>query len=113
MHEYAVTKSILQIVLEKANKVHATKVLEIKLVIGELSSFAEESVRMYFEILSKDTPAQNAKIVVKNIPADFYCKTCDSVFLVDSTDFKCPKCAQTGIYNGSGKDFYVESIEVE
>lgn len=113
MHEYAVTKNILEIVLETANNADAKKVLEIRLEIGELSSFEEGSIKMYFDMLSKDTIAQGSKIEVKKIAAMLYCKSCDLNYSLIHIDFNCPQCGEVGTYRGSGKDFLIESIEVE
>ena len=113
MHEYAVTQSILATVLEEANMADAKRVLEIRLEIGELSSFEEDSIKMYFEQLSKGTIAHGAKIVTRKISAQLYCKECDLSFPLSHVDYNCPRCNQTGIYNGTGNDFLIESIEVE
>ena len=113
MHEYAVTKSILATVLEEARKQGAKRVLEIRLEIGELSSFEEDSIKLYFEQLSMDTIAHGAKIVTRKISAQLYCEECDLHYLLNHVDYDCPKCKQTGVYDGTGNDFLIESIEIE
>ncbi|MEM5770191.1 MAG: hydrogenase maturation nickel metallochaperone HypA, partial [Bacillota bacterium] len=54
MHEMAVTKNILDIALESAREADNARVMEINLVIGELSSVVDDSVQFYFDALSKD-----------------------------------------------------------
>ena len=113
MHEYAITKNILKTVIDEAEKAGAKKVLEIHLAIGELSSFEESSIKMYFDILSVDTIAYGAKIVTRKIPVEFHCWKCDSDYVVDHISYDCPICKETGVYNGTGKEFLVESIEID
>ncbi len=113
MHEYAVTKSLINIVEEEAKRSGANKVTEIKLVIGDLSTILDESVQMYFDILSEGTVAQGAKLIFRRIPAEFRCKTCENVFDKPKSGFECPKCGSLGVPTGKGKEFYVESLEVE
>ena len=113
MHEYAVAKNILKVVIEEAARNDALKVLEIRLAIGELSSFEGESVRMYFDVLAEDTIANGAKIIIRKINAGFYCKECNLTYSHDRTDYDCPKCGEIGVFDGTGKEFLIESIEIE
>jgi hydrogenase nickel incorporation protein HypA/HybF len=113
MHEMAVTSNILSIVLAEAEKAGAARVTEITLVIGELSSIIDESVQLYFDILSKDTSAAGAKLEFKRIPATLRCSACRKTFHKKGSHFTCPFCGQAGVLTGDGKEFYIESIEVE
>jgi Hydrogenase expression/synthesis hypA family. len=48
MHEYAVTKNIVDIAVAEVKAANAGKIVGISLVVGDLSSILDESVRMYF-----------------------------------------------------------------
>jgi hydrogenase nickel incorporation protein HypA/HybF len=113
MHEYAVTKSMINIVLEEIKNREIQKVTEVRLVIGDLSTIIDESVQMYFDILSEGTIAKGAKLIFKRVKAEFKCKACGYVYNKPVKGFDCPKCSGLGIPTGVGKEFYVESIEVE
>ncbi|MCX8129643.1 MAG: hydrogenase maturation nickel metallochaperone HypA [Clostridia bacterium] len=113
MHEYAVTKSLVNIVEEEAKKAGAGKVTEIKLVIGDLSTIIDESVQMYFDIISEGTVAQGARLIFRRVPAEFQCKSCGCVYNKPEKGFECPGCGSVGIPTGKGKEFYIESLEVE
>lgn len=113
MHEYAVTRGLLDIVLEEAKKADASQILEIKLVIGDLSTIIDESVQMYFDIMSEDTLAQGAKLLFRRVPAEFCCKTCGHKYIKPAKGFDCPECGGIGMPTGVGREFYIESIEVK
>lgn len=113
MHEYAVTKSIVHIATEEAAKAGAAKIIEIRLVIGDLSTIIDESVQMYFDIISEGTLAQGAKLSFTRVKAEFECKSCHSKFIKPETGFKCPICGELGTPTGVGREFYIDSIEVE
>ncbi len=113
MHEYAVTQEIIKMSDEEAKAAGAKKITKINLVIGDLSTFIDESVQMYFDIISKGTLAEGAKLIFKRIPAEFKCNSCDNVFIKPKTGFDCPKCGAMGSPTGVGEEFYIESIEVE
>jgi hydrogenase nickel incorporation protein HypA/HybF len=113
MHEYAVTKNVLDIAIEEAQRCCASKVLSIRIVIGDLSAIMDDSVSMYFEFFSKGTVAENAKLEFVRVSAEFYCQSCNENFQKPKTGFECPKCGTTGKLTQRGKEFYVESIEIE
>lgn len=113
MHEYSVTLGLIKMVVEEAKKVNAKKVDEIRLVIGDLSTILDDSVQMYFDILSKGTVTEGAKLIFKRVPAQFSCTSCGHVYDKPAVGFDCPVCGQMGRPTGVGKEFYIESIEVE
>ncbi|MCX7745763.1 MAG: hydrogenase maturation nickel metallochaperone HypA [Clostridia bacterium] len=113
MHEYAVTKSIIDIVTHEAKNAGAQKITQITLVIGDLSTIIDESVKMYFDIISEGTLAKGAELIFKRVSADFKCMQCDLIFNKPKKGFDCPRCGELGVPTGAGKEFYVESIEVE
>lgn len=113
MHEYSVTQGIIKTVCEEVQKANATKITEIKLAIGDLSTIIDDSVQMYFDMLAEGTPAQGAKLVFRRIKAEFKCMKCQSVFIKPTVGFNCPTCGELGTPTGVGREFYIESLEVE
>jgi hydrogenase nickel incorporation protein HypA/HybF len=113
MHEYAVTHGMLDTVLQEANKAGAKKVTEIRLVIGDLSTILDESVQMYFDMMSEGTLAQGAKLIFTRIASRFRCKECGNDFEKPFRGFDCPKCGGLALPTGIGREFYIESIDVE
>jgi len=113
MHELAVTQGMLSIVLEHAEKAGAKKVTDIYLVIGDLSTFVDDSVQFYFDFLSKGTIAEGARLHFRRVPATFRCWNCGATFTLDGMELSCPHCGGGRLETIGGKEFYVESIEVE
>lgn len=113
MHELAVTQSILDIVLDHAGKAKATKVSKIYLVIGDLSTIVDESVQFYWEIIAKDTVAEQAELIFRRVAASFECLDCQTVYQLDGHSIFCPTCGSSRIKILSGEEFYIEAIDVE
>jgi len=113
MHEYAVTRNIVNIAVDEAAKAGASRIKTITLVIGDLSTIIDESVQMYFDIVSENTAAMGAKLVFKRVPAEFLCKQCGTAFKKPLKGFECPLCGSLGTPTEKGREFYIESIEVE
>lgn len=113
MHELSITQSILSIALEKANEVKAGKVTKINLIIGELSGVVNECVEFYFDLLSKDTIAAEASLSFERTPNKLRCRSCATVFSPDNLDWACPNCHEAKVEIISGRECYVDSIEVD
>jgi hydrogenase nickel incorporation protein HypA/HybF len=113
MHELSVTEQILNITLDHARQAKAERVLKVNLVIGDLTGFAGESIQFYFDILSKDTEAEKACLSITHLPARARCKQCQNEFTPEVMNWACPRCGGFIENVISGREFYVESIEVD
>ncbi len=113
MHEYAVTQSMITMAIEEANKAEASRITEIRLVIGDLSTIIDDSVQLYFDIMSEGTIAEGAKLIFNRIKAEFKCENCGKVFVKPATGFDCPNCGGLGTPTGVGREFYIDSLEIE
>jgi len=113
MHELAITKSMLDIVLKEAEKAGAREVGIVNLVIGEMTGFVEDSVQFYFDFLSKGTPAEGANLSFTVVPIKAQCRRCGKTFEPKESAWVCPGCGSNGLDITSGKELFVESIEVE
>lgn len=112
MHEYSITQSLLSLALEKADEAEASKITRINLVIGELSGIVAECVQFYFDFISKDTIAAGADLSFNKTPTKLRCHNCQAVFAPRNHDWSCPECHEAGIEIISGRECYMESIEV-
>ncbi|MEE8598983.1 MAG: hydrogenase maturation nickel metallochaperone HypA [Dehalococcoidales bacterium] len=113
MHELCITQGILSITLEKANAVQAKRVAKINLTIGELSGVVSDCVQFYFDFLSKDTIAAEASLCFHQPPIKVKCRNCATTFSPNNLDWACPNCQEQKIEIVSGRECYVDSIEVE
>lgn len=113
MHEMAVTRSMLDIVLEEAKKANASKVTEISIVLGEMSTLVDHCIQFNFDYLSIGTAAEGAKLNFRNVPKQARCLDCGNVFQPDGILWTCDKCQSSSLKLISGDELYIESIEVE
>ena len=113
MHELAITQSMFDIVLKQAEQVHAKKVTKINLVIGEMTGVVSESVQFYLDFLTKNTIAEGAIVDIKMVPPQAQCCNSNRTFELKEFDWTCPNCQGKIIDVTSGKELFVESIEVE
>lgn len=111
MHELPITQSILDIALRHAGE--AKCVTKINLVIGDLSSVVGDSVSFYWDLLSKNTIAEGAILHFERINTRFLCTACQNEYEPKAKEFRCPNCESDQVIILAGKEFQVESIEVE
>ena len=76
MHELALTKGVIDIVLSEQKRQDFERVLEISLRIGEFSGIVPECIREFFPIAAAGSPARDAKLVIETVPASFLCLDC-------------------------------------
>lgn len=113
MHERAITESLLEIALRHAHEANATRITGLYLVIGQLSSFIDESVQFYWDILSEDTIAEKAVLHFRRIPLEMSCLDCQCRYTPTDKDFTCPDCSSSRVKVTAGEDFLLEAIDVE
>lgn len=113
MHEYAVTKAIVDMTVKEAAKMGNCRIKKIYLVIGALSGIMDESVQMYFDVIAEKTLAEGAVLVFRQVDIEFHCKRCAKNYVKPRSGFDCPQCGNTGTLTGKGKDFYIEKMEVD
>jgi hydrogenase nickel incorporation protein HypA/HybF len=113
MHELAVTQGIMDIVLAEAEKHEVKKVTGIKLMVGQLSGVLPQLIQDYFDLLTEDTVAQGAKLIIERVPASIRCETCNEESLIERMRLRCPKCDSIEVKLITGREFYIDSMEVE
>lgn len=113
MHELAVTTSILDLALQHAEAAHASRITDVYLVIGQLSSMIDDSVQFYWDIISQDTAAEGSHLHFRRIPAEFQCQTCHTRYPLRGDDFTCPACGSAAVHVVAGEEFYLEAIDVD
>ena len=121
MHEFSISSEIVNSVLSTAAKNKGGKVLSVQLEIGELTHLNREQVAFWVHELFKGSIAEGAKVKVKTIKAQIYCKDCgykggirsdqeDSFrHLIPQT---CPQCNSFQIKVGKGRECILRKIQV-
>ncbi|MDY0020085.1 MAG: hydrogenase maturation nickel metallochaperone HypA [Anaerolineae bacterium] len=113
MHELPITEEILRIVTDHATQAQAKHVRAITLVIGDMTSFIDDTIQFYFDLLSPGTLAEGATLHFNRIRTRFRCRGCGQEFEPEGENWICPHCGALGGEVIAGKEFFVESIEVE
>ena len=113
MHELALTEGIINIISSQQEQAGFSRVLEIRLRVGEYSGIVPECIREFFPIAAKGTAAEEAALVFEPVKAAFRCLDCGYEGPADRKNACCPKCRGTALRMTQGREFYVEDLKVE
>ncbi len=113
MHELPITESILEIAQRHAQQAGATRIADIYMAIGQLSSVIDDSIRFYWDMISEGTIAEGARLHFRRVPAEFTCQDCEASYTPEGEDFACPQCEGANIKLVGGGEFQIEAIEIE
>lgn len=117
MHELPVTEKILTIALKHAEQHGAKSILSITLHVGRLTDLQDQWLQHYFNYLSKDTIARDARLIIVPEPIKLRCGDCGTIIETEKRDLQditCPHCGADGGFSiMSGRGYYVEEMEAE
>jgi len=113
MHEAAITESMVRLVLDQAREHEAQAVRKVTVVLGGMSGIVSESMRFYFEELTKGTIAADAALEVREIPTKAVCLSCGHSFELEDYLWLCPECGDRHLDIVEGRELLVDSIEVD
>ena len=113
MHEQSLTEKMLKIILDQAAMHGSRKITRVKMVVGDLSGIVPECVEEYFKLIADGTAAEGAVLEFAKAQATLFCPACNREFHKRPQDFLCPDCGGLARLTESGRECFVESIEVE
>lgn len=112
MHELSITENLLDLALKHARDAGANRITDLHLVIGQLSSFVDDSIQFYWDTISQGTIAEGACLHFRRVRAECLCHSCGQRAEL-TPDFTCPYCGSPALQVLTGDEFYLESIEVD
>ena len=113
MHEYSLTKQLVQILCDTATANGAKRVNCAHIVIGKNTAIIPESVQLYYDMIAKGTVAEGATLHMRIIEPEMHCQTCGKNFIRPRFSFACPVCGALGRPTEIGNEYYIERVELE
>jgi hydrogenase nickel incorporation protein HypA/HybF len=111
MHEMGIARELVRIALEALPAdLKDPKVSSLNLRIGKLSSVVPHSLTFCFEIITKDTPLEHARLNIEMVPVVVRCVTCGRQWETDTPVFRCPDCEEGRTELLSGREIDIESL---
>jgi len=113
MHEMGVAMQIVEIAAASIpGNLTGTRVEKVNLKVGKLSAIVPDSLQFCFEVVSKDTALEGARLHITEIPVQAACNVCRNEWTIEQPAFSCPACNSGDITLLSGRELDIESIEL-
>ena len=113
MHELSIVASLFEILEEKAKEQKAKKVTSVKVKVGALSGVVPEFLKTAFDVYKKDTIADEAELIIEEVPLKVKCQKCGAEIVKDDFVFICEECASSELETLAGTELLMEKIEME
>ncbi len=124
MHEFSAACSIVDAAVAAAVKHHAKRVTAVFIEIGQFTFLIPEQLEFNFEIASRKTVIEGAKLVITIKKGRVMCNDCgtegEAQSIPDIPDqiamfapMKCPNCGSSATVITGGKEFIISNIEAE
>lgn len=113
MHEFSIIDSLISTVLKECRNAGFSKVEKVKISVGKASGAMPEALHFAFDILKKQTIADEASLLIEEIPVAGHCNNCQCAFTTEeSFIFACPYCGNNSLKINSGRELDIAEIEV-
>jgi len=114
MHERQFTQKIVDAILVELDKYADKKPRSVRVKVGEAYHLVPESVKMHFEILTKDTPLEGTSLELVEEAMEVTCSVCGKTGIAEDHHLLvCPFCYSTQVKAISGNRIIVESVVLE
>lgn len=112
MHEIGIMEEILNLAIENTKEKKASHIKQINVTIGKMSGVVPSALEFAFEVIKKNTIAENATLNIELLPIICYCDSCQEKFMPEEWFFQCPKCQQFSNKIIQGKEIQLTSLEI-
>jgi hydrogenase nickel incorporation protein HypA/HybF len=112
MHEISLCESILELLQTQATLQNYSKVKVVYLEIGKLSSIEPEALRFGFDIVMKNSIADNARLDIIEIDASAWCFNCEQIIIIEQRYDPCPLCGAVKLDIKQGEQMRIKELEV-
>lgn len=114
MHEASIASELINIAINECNKNGYTKIQSIKVLIGRATGVMSDALLFAFDVLKENTPAQEAKLIIEEIPVKGICKDCGKEFESNAPYIVvvCPFCGSFSLQITAGKELNITEMEV-
>jgi hydrogenase nickel incorporation protein HypA/HybF len=109
MHELSLAQALVETIIGVLAENGAKQATRVVLAVGAMSGAVPDALEFAFEIASKNTPAEGAKLEIQSIPLKVRCVCGHEQFEMLP---HCQKCEGRQLSVVAGRDLTLRSLEV-
>ena len=110
MHEFSIASAVVATAVKHAG---GRRVTTVSLRLGALRQVVPGALAFAFEIVSRETLCEGARLAWEDVPARVRCASCEQTSTLERLPLRCPRCGDGAVTVVGGEELEVESIEVE
>jgi hydrogenase nickel incorporation protein HypA/HybF len=110
MHELSIATAVVNTACKHAD---GRPVSVVGMRVGRLRQVVPDSLRFYFEIVTRDTVCESARLELDEIELQLECAECGARWSPELPVFLCPACGSARVSIEAGEELEVDYIEVE
>jgi hydrogenase nickel incorporation protein HypA/HybF len=112
MHEMSLAESMREIVEASAREHAATSVTLVRLRIGQLAPVEREALTFCFDVVTRGTVAEGARLEIEAVPGTAWCWDCSAAVALATLVDACPACGGHRLEVTGGTEMRVHEIEL-
>ncbi|MDD1780707.1 hydrogenase maturation nickel metallochaperone HypA [Enterovibrio sp. ZSDZ35] len=113
MHELSICQSIVNTLKSHAEDHQFSRVLCLRLDIGQFAGVEVEALRFCFPVVALGTLAEEAELKINIVPAQGWCDNCQRTMTMQARYSPCMNCGSHGLTLSAGEDMRIAEVEVE
>jgi hydrogenase nickel incorporation protein HypA/HybF len=112
MHEMSLCHGIVELIEEAARRNGFARVRAVWLEIGKLATVEPEALRFCFDVVTRGSCAEGARLEIIDTPGQAWCLACSKTISIDDALNDCPLCGSRQVQVTGGTDMRVKELEV-
>lgn len=112
MHEVGIATEIVAAAVAEGERHGARKITAVTVRVGVLRGIVPDSLRMFFDLAVKGTPAEGAALEIDEEPVLVACGVCGETPAPGLT-LSCPACGRDGVVVKGGDSLGIVSIDID
>lgn len=113
MHEMSLAEGLLQLMQDAARRDGFGKVKTVWLEIGPLASVEPEALEFCFDVVTRGSIAEGARLEWLRLPLQGWCMQCSQAVPLAQWDDACPRCGSDQVQATGSSEMRVKELEVE
>jgi hydrogenase nickel incorporation protein HypA/HybF len=114
VHELSIAHSLVEAAAAAALAARASRVHEVRVVVGALSGIAPEALLFSYDIATAGTALAGSRLSIREVPVTIHCPDCDLVSTVEGAlQLRCSRCDRPSFDVRSGRELMIESLEAD
>ena len=112
MHEASLAAGVLQLVDDTAQREGFSRVLQLRLEVGQLAGVEVQALRFALTCIAPDTRLEGAQIEIIESPGQGWCLGCQQSVTIEQRGQPCPLCDSHQIQATGGMELRVLDLQV-